>query len=429
VALKPIAALAGPTGDRWSGNLRGYESDRLGFLLHTKAEFGGMAKFDSHTTIVNDPQLATEILLDRNNSFAIRENYRGERLGTAEIEETRRLRPALNPGMRRARAAVITPSVPGLLTRELPAVSAGSVDPLPMLERVCAQSIAGFYFGPDAHVVVPGIRAMLDALDDYFGNPFSLPTSWPTPGRRRIHRCHRELESVLVPLLRERAHRAEVRDEDLATVIVSALRRTGESPSLERVGQMVIGSLLAAQRVPAAAAAWMLWEVARAPEMQLKLRSEAARYSGMISCGALPNANGYRLAMAVVLETLRLHPPTWLLHRNLLRNEPIGGYNVPRGHNLLISPYVLHRDETRFENAGNFWVDRWLAEQPPPSAFMPFGRGLHGCPGSEVAVAMLVALLLTTLNAYEVTAVGSDVVADPRSTLLPSGLQLVFTPS
>jgi len=111
-----------------------------------------------------------------------------------------------------------------------------------------------------------------------------------------------------------------------------------------------------------------------------------------------------------------------------LRDELIGSYAAPRGHHLLISPYVLHRDETHFENPGTFSAVRWNSRHPPPAAFMPFGRGLHGCPGSEVGTAMLVAILLTTVDIYAVELRGGAVTADPRSTLVPVGLTLGLTP-
>jgi cytochrome P450 len=426
--VRPIGDVAGPSGDRWSGNLADFETDRLAFMLRMRDEFGGLVRFDSRTTIVNDPHLAAEILLDRKKSFAIRENFRGETLTRDQVAETKWLRPALNPGMRRGRAGAITDDVVARLSAELLAASGAPVDPLPLLERVSAHSVARFFFASDAARVVDPARELLLALDRVFGNVFSLPAGWPTPSRRRIRKAHHELQRVLLPLLLSRADDTRAPQDDVAARVVEALGSREGSPSVERMAQMLIGALLAAQRVPAAGAAWMLYEVAQDPGLQERLRGEATRYAGVASSGRTPDARGYPLAMAVVLESLRLHPPTWLLHRTLLRDELIGSYAAPRGHHLLISPYVLHRDETHFENPGTFSAVRWNSRHPPPAAFMPFGRGLHGCPGSEVGTAMLVAILLTTVDIYAVELRGGAVTADPRSTLVPVGLTLGLTP-
>jgi cytochrome P450 len=427
-AVRPIGDLTGPVGDRWSGNLADFETDRLGFLLRVRDQFGGLVRFDSQTTIVNDPHLAAEILLDRRKSFAIRENFRGETLTRAEIAETKWLRPALNPGMRRGRAGAITDEVRSCLSRELLAASGTAFDPLPLLERVSSHSVATFFFGSDAPRVVEPTRELLASLDRVFGNAFSLPAGWPTPSRRRIRRAHRALEQVLLPLLHARARETGSPQDDVATRVVQALSARAAGPSPARVAQLLIGGLLAAQRVPAAGAAWMLYEVAQDPGLQERLRSEATRYAGMAGSGRTPDARGYPLAMGVVLESLRLHPPTWLLHRTLLRDEVIGTHAAPQGHHLLISPYVLHRDGSHFEDPETFSAIRWNSRHPPPAAFMPFGRGLHGCPGSEVGTAMLVAILLTTVDHYTVVLRGHGVRPDPRSTLVPAGLAVELLP-
>ncbi|MCW2760415.1 MAG: putative cytochrome hydroxylase, partial [Marmoricola sp.] len=202
---RPIGELAGPSGRRWSGNLGAFESDRLHFLLRAKAEFGGLVRFDDLTSIVNDPQLAVHILLDREQLYAIRENFRGEVLTPEQITETRQLRPTLNPGLRRSRAVRVVPSVASRMETELRQATGSCVDPLPMLERAAARSIASYYFGRDADVVLEGTRELLDALESHFGNPLALPAAWHTPGRRRILKRHHRLESIVVPLLRDRA--------------------------------------------------------------------------------------------------------------------------------------------------------------------------------------------------------------------------------
>ena len=385
-------------------------------------------RFDDLTTIVNDPQLAVQVLLDRERVYAIRENFLGEALSQEQIAETRGLRPSLNPGMRRVRAVRIMPSVVSLTELELHAADGELVDPHPMLERVSALSIAHYYFGPDAHVVVDATRELLESLEGYFGNPFALPATWPTPGRRRIAKRHGRLEAIVVPLVQSRAHGTTPDDQDLATCVVRAL--TGEGgASFERVGQMLIGSLLAAQRIPAAAAAWMLWEVAQREELQSRLRAEeTGRWASAVSSSAVTRVSDFPLATAVVLEALRLHPPTWLLHRTSMKDSVIGDYAVPRGHNLLVSPYVLHRDGDHFADPDRFCIDRWgEGRRPALTSFIPFGRGPHGCPGNEVALAMLVAILLTTLGRCDVAPGPGSVVPDPRSSLVPSGLRLSFS--
>jgi unspecific monooxygenase len=150
---------------------------------------------------------------------------------------------------------------------------------------------------------------------------------------------------------------------------------------------------------------------------------ESPRFASVTS----PQVGEFPVATAVVLETLRLHPPTWLLHRTLLRDADLGGYVAPRAHNLLICPYVMHRDATYFEEPERFSIERWSGFRGTSSSYFPFGRGPHGCPGNEVALVMLVAILLTVLAECEIGLGASEVSPDPRSTLRPAGLEMSFT--
>lgn len=85
--------------------------------------------------------------------------------------------------------------------------------------------------------------------------------------------------------------------------------------------------------------------------------------------------------MAVVLEALRLYPPTWLLSRTTQHPVELNGYRLRAGHTVLISPYVIHRDEAVYLDAGSFEPGRWLTD-PQPAPFLSFGLGTRACPGA-----------------------------------------------
>ena len=51
-----------------------------------------------------------------------------------------------------------------------------------------------------------------------------------------------------------------------------------------------------------------------------------------------------------VLAALRLYPPTWIISRCSLSDDEIGGYPVRAHSEVLISPYVLHRNPTFWDH-------------------------------------------------------------------------------
>ena len=79
-----------------------------------------------------------------------------------------------------------------------------------------------------------------------------------------------------------------------------------------------------------------------------------------------------RLTEQVVTEAMRLYPPAWGFGREALADCEIGGYSIPAGTTIIISPWVLHRDPRYFERPTEFLPERWKRRSWPGS-FLGFG--------------------------------------------------------
>ena len=45
----------------------------------------------------------------------------------------------------------------------------------------------------------------------------------------------------------------------------------------------------------------------------------------------------------VIEEAMRIYPPTWMVAREAIAGDVIGGYTIPAGSMIIMSPYVTHR--------------------------------------------------------------------------------------
>ena len=107
----------------------------------------------------------------------------------------------------------------------------------------------------------------------------------------------------------------------------------------------------------------------------------------------LPYAN------AIVSEALRLYPPAAVLEREVIAAFDVGGYPVARGTEILVSPWVMHRDPRFFPDPFKFDPERWTAEARearPKFSYFPFGGGPRVCIGEQYAW-MEGALLISTI--------------------------------
>lgn len=416
-----IRVPPGPKGRRFAGNLSAYEADRLGFLLEARDRYGGLVKFDGLTTIVNNPALVIDVLRDRPSELQVRENFLQERHTAAQAAEMLRLRMLINPGLRPQAVASARISA-AQFTRDLllaPYLTRGNYfDPTPVLEQVISHTVADFHFGPTGAHLPAMVGALLDELGNVIGNPFALPATWRTPTRRRIRARYDDLHRAVLTLVRARARRRDSAAEGssaprcLVDMVLAANDLLDRAHDQSRVAGLIIGSLLAAQRVPAAAASWALKLLSDHPVYQHQIRTDTS--------GAY--------AIAAILESLRLYPATWLITRTATTPLTVGGYQFAKGHNFLISPYVLHRDIATWQEPHQFRPERWATKRPPTGTFLPFGAGLHQCPGRHLATTVIESIITTIIENAMVRRAPGHVHADPRTTLLPRGLALQLQP-
>ncbi len=101
---------------------------------------------------------------------------------------------------------------------------------------------------------------------------------------------------------------------------------------------------------------------------------------------------------AVLEETMRLYPPSWMITREALADDVVAGYRVPRGSQLLISAYGIHRAPELWPEPDRFRPERFLPDAPEARerhrfAYVPFGGGPRGCLGEQYALLEMACVL------------------------------------
>ncbi|KAH9405750.1 Cytochrome P450 3A4, partial [Tyrophagus putrescentiae] len=99
--------------------------------------------------------------------------------------------------------------------------------------------------------------------------------------------------------------------------------------------------------------------------------------------------NNIPLLEATIKEVLRLYPPiSVIFRRSTTDNYDLGGYIIPKGTNVEMSSYAIHRNPENYTDPDAFNPKRFLPENAhllKPYTYLPFGAGPKNCLGMRFA--------------------------------------------
>ncbi|MFF5987169.1 cytochrome P450 [Prauserella flavalba] len=180
-----------------------------------------------------------------------------------------------------------------------------------------------------------------------------------------VKRSSRLLYDIAAEVIEHRRDAALDPGEDLTTALLAA--RPGGEPLPD---DMVLGCvrqlLVTGMVAPSVFIGTMLAHLAEHKDLQRLLRGTPDR---------IP---------AAVDEYLRLYTPYRGMSRTATRDVVIGGRLIRKDEPIALVYTSANRDETVFEDGENFVLDR-----PNLREAIPFGAGIHACPGAPLARMML----------------------------------------
>jgi cytochrome P450 len=236
---------------------------------------------------------------------------------------------------------------------------------------------------------------------------------------RRLRPARDRLRAFVDGLIDERvASRAQGDDDVLA--LLMRLEPEAHGPS-RQLRDDVFTIFVAGHDTIANGLTWTWHLLATHPQVEARLVDEVTT----VLAGRAPAAadvKALRYVGAVLSESLRLLPPSWVITREALQNHRLGDITIPAGAILVISQLLLHRDPRFFVDPLLFNPERWLTAAParPKLAYLPFGAGPRACIGQGLAMMEGVLVLAAIAERWRLRPLG-PIALDPRATLRPKG--------
>jgi len=210
----------------------------------------------------------------------------------------------------------------------------------------------------------------------------ALDLPWTRFGKAKNGR--KLLLAELEKIIRDR-QQGNPSGNDALSLLISARDEEGNSLSLEELKDQVLVLLFAGHETLTSAIASFCLLLAQNPEVMAKVRAEQQQFPATEPL-TLEQLKQMTYLEQVMREVLRLVPPVGNIFRTVINDCEFGGYEIPKGWNLLSGITQTHQDSQLYPEPERFDPDRFSSERSgKPFSYVPFGGGLRECLGKEFA--------------------------------------------
>lgn len=247
-----------------------------------------------------------------------------------------------------------------------------------------------------------------------------VPLSVPTPSHRRFWRSIKIVNDMLYEIIAEYRDASQPQQTDILSMLLAARdSETGEALSDKELRDELVTMFFAGHETSAKTLGWFWYILAKHPDIEDQVRAEVdsvlgGRVPAMADLPKLVYTN------QVVHEALRLYAPTWMLSRRAREEDEIGGFRVPKGSEVVWSPFLLHRDPEFWPDPEKVDPERFAPDKMKTmhkGAYIPFSIGPRICIGNMFALTEIQLVVATVIQHYQLRLADSRAV-DPSPELL-----------
>ncbi|WP_433192184.1 cytochrome P450 [Nocardia sp. CA-107356] len=283
------------------------------------------------------------------------------------------------------------------------------VDVWSATRKLTAAVIADTIFGASlpAHHLERMVNALTTIIDGSVTQTV-MPAAWrrlPLPANRHYRAAKAQVRRIVHDITADR-HPGDGDQGSLISALVAAEISTAD------LANEIAMLFVAGYETTASTLAWALHLLAKHPDVEHRLHAEVQMVLGGAPAG-YDHLTDLDLTARVITESLRLHPPAWVITRKVTSDTELGGHNLSAGTTLLYSPHIIHHRSDLYHQPDRFDVDRWLpghASNLPRGAYIPFGHGARRCIGEHFATMEATLALATIIARWELRPIPGTVV-------------------
>ena len=414
--------------------------DPLRFFLAARERYGDVFRMRLGPLVVHflfHPDHVRRVLHERPKNFVRGWQYRllrrlmGDNLVVSDGEPWLRQRRLAQPAFGRERLAtyaeVMVRSASDMLARWDKAGPEQTEDIGAQMRRLTLDIAGRTLFSRDVSGASDAVGQSFSVVAGYlkgrFDRPFVSPPIWaPTPANRRFKHVLRQLNEIVLGIVQERRRdgRDDGRDRgDLLSMLMAA-RDDETCTKLDdrQLVSTVLAFLLAGHETTATALTWTWFLLGSHPALRERVRAEAEAVFGDRP-PTFADASRLELTRRVIEESMRLYPPIWVVPRQVVAEDEIGGFRIPARSTVALCPFVTHRHPAIWPQPDVFDPDRFTPERSAERskyAHFPFIAGPHQCIGAEFAMLEMRLIVAMVLRKFDLELAPNQTI-EPRASI------------
>lgn len=419
----------GPDGFPVLGNTLQFGRQTFDFLQQCREEYGDVVYFEvlgQPFYQLNNPEDIHHVLVDNNGNYtkgSFLTKQFGEFLGKGlllnEGDDWRRQRHLVQPAFDPDRISIYAEMMTDYTERLLDGWEAGTprnihTDMTQLTLEVAASTLLDIDIREESSELRSAFHDITEEFRKRTARPVSLPQWVPTPRNHRYQHALEQVNEIVYEIIARR--RAEP-----GNGVVSMLLEASDEPSTtvndKQLRDEIVTLLFAGHETTAIALTFTWYLLATHPRQEERLVAELDDVldGEPPTMSAVPDLKYTR---KVLKESLRLYPPVFGILREPVRDDQIGGYQIPAGATVAMNQIAVHHDPQFFDDPKAFTPERWsdaFEESLPEFAYFPFGGGPRRCIGERFAMLEATLVVATIAQQYHL-----ELVSDRDLTLKPS---------
>ncbi|GLQ31569.1 cytochrome P450 [Litoribrevibacter albus] len=433
--------ISGPKGHFLLGSIKPFTQDLLNFMTSARQAHGDFIHFKLgpvDTYLICRPELIRRVLVSDQDKFIKNRNFWkhftslfGLGLLTNEHQSWRVHRKLSAPAFQPKRIANYADFMVSYTQEMMSHWQEGAeIDLHDELMEVTARIVAKALFDADLgehnEQLLTAMHTLEGLIPTRMARPFSWQDSIPTKSNRQYWKALKKLNQVVDGFIQHHKDQERQGQESnsLLSVLMQARYEDGSRLPDKQLRDEVITLFLAGHDTTAITLSWALYLLSLHPEKRAKLEEEvdsvlAGRDPGWDDLKLLPYTR------SIIKETLRLYPAAHLIGRETTEDIEMDGVILKKGASVLISPWLMGREETYFDDPLSFKPERWtetFEKDLPKGVYVPFSAGPRVCIGEGFAMMESIILLSSIVKNFRLNYEHSETVEPfPSITLTPHG--------